>query len=324
MSRVPSDPFHASSSSSSSSSKGSAVTMMPSATTMTSRLFNRRSDSSAAAAVREEREALLQREDDDGQDAVVFAHTPAAAAGATSQVRRKESPPPFRPQQVEPHVEVDVPAGATLASLALKYNVALSELKRINNLISENELHAHATLKIPAKPDSIRSQMLLVDLSTSPPVEAAPPPLLHRQSIISSSSPVMSESSETGATAGELSPSMRPPPPPDGSRQAKKAKRFLRAMDRDLEGIRKKNETLMRQQNRNGDQDLVLRGAFAAASPATSTCSKLACTVGVMLVVAVVLLILWFARHEFLIIKDELPSKEENHSEAAAATIVEQ
>ena len=65
---------------------------------------------------------------------------------------------PSRPR--EPFVAVDVPPGATLQSLALKYNVPTAELKRLNNLLSENELYALKKLKVPVKPSSLLSEHL--------------------------------------------------------------------------------------------------------------------------------------------------------------------
>jgi LysM repeat protein len=56
--------------------------------------------------------------------------------------------------------QVEVQPGETLASLSLKYNVPLAELKRVNNLISGNEFFALKRIKIPVKPDSLLTEIL--------------------------------------------------------------------------------------------------------------------------------------------------------------------
>ncbi|XP_059486333.1 lysM and putative peptidoglycan-binding domain-containing protein 4-like [Neocloeon triangulifer] len=58
----------------------------------------------------------------------------------------------------------------TLQSIALQYYVPVSELKRINNIIRDNEIHARTTLKIPRRP--ITS---LVDLTPETPSPAPQP-----------------------------------------------------------------------------------------------------------------------------------------------------
>ena len=43
---------------------------------------------------------------------------------------------------LESCVEAEIIPGDTLAKVALRYNVAISELKRVNNLLNEAEFHA--------------------------------------------------------------------------------------------------------------------------------------------------------------------------------------
>jgi LysM repeat protein len=42
---------------------------------------------------------------------------------------------------------VKVRPSDTLAALALRFNVAKSELKRLNSILTDNELHARATIR---------------------------------------------------------------------------------------------------------------------------------------------------------------------------------
>ena len=57
-------------------------------------------------------------------------------------------------------VEAEILPGDTLAKVALRYNVAPSELKRVNNLLNEAEFHALKTIKVPAKADSLLTELL--------------------------------------------------------------------------------------------------------------------------------------------------------------------
>ena len=57
-------------------------------------------------------------------------------------------------------VEAEIISGDTLAKVALRYNVPISELKRVNNLINEAEFHALKTIKVPAKADSLLTELL--------------------------------------------------------------------------------------------------------------------------------------------------------------------
>jgi len=57
-------------------------------------------------------------------------------------------------------VEAEICQGDTLAKIALRYNVPISELKRVNNLLNEAEFHALPTIKVPVKADSILTEIL--------------------------------------------------------------------------------------------------------------------------------------------------------------------
>ena len=49
----------------------------------------------------------------------------------------------------DPVVELEIQSGETLQSLSLKYNVPISELKRVNNILKEPEFFAMKRIKIP-------------------------------------------------------------------------------------------------------------------------------------------------------------------------------
>jgi len=57
-------------------------------------------------------------------------------------------------------VEAEIIPDDTLAKVALRYNVPISELKRVNNLLNEAEFHALKTVKVPAKAHSLLTELL--------------------------------------------------------------------------------------------------------------------------------------------------------------------
>ena len=57
-------------------------------------------------------------------------------------------------------VEADIQQGDTLAKVALRYNVPISELKRVNNLLNEAEFHVLTTIKVPTKAASLLTELL--------------------------------------------------------------------------------------------------------------------------------------------------------------------
>ena len=57
-------------------------------------------------------------------------------------------------------MEADILTGDTIAKVALRYNVPISELKRVNNLLNDAEFHALTTIKVPVKADSLLTELL--------------------------------------------------------------------------------------------------------------------------------------------------------------------
>ena len=53
-----------------------------------------------------------------------------------------------------------VQPGDTLASLSLKYNIPVAELKRVNNIVTETHFYALKRMKIPVKTASLLTEML--------------------------------------------------------------------------------------------------------------------------------------------------------------------
>lgn len=141
--------------------------------------------------------------------------------------------------------QVDVQPGETLASLSLKYNLHLAELKRVNNLISDNEFFALKRIKIPVKPDSLLTEILPV---ASAPVSGqsrengwiikrASTPDTTGTGCTSSSVPSTPNSEaeclgDVDEESGIVSVHSNPP-----SKSTKKAKHFLKNVDKDLKRI---------------------------------------------------------------------------------------
>ena len=61
--------------------------------------------------------------------------------------------------------QVEIQPNETLTSVSLKYNVATSELKRVNNLLTENEFFALKRIKIPVKPSSLLTELVILILN---------------------------------------------------------------------------------------------------------------------------------------------------------------
>lgn len=57
-------------------------------------------------------------------------------------------------------VEAEIQSGDTIAKVALRYNVPVSELKRVNNLLNDAEFHALTRIKVPVKEASLLTELL--------------------------------------------------------------------------------------------------------------------------------------------------------------------
>jgi len=145
-------------------------------------------------------------------------------------------------------VEAEVQPGDTLQSLSLKYNVPLAELKRVNNLLTEAEFYALKRIKIPVKTASLLTE-ILPQVSGDRPNDAGWYIQSHQALATSSSSTVQSSTpvseSETdydGSVAVshqlvDLGTSSLAEPPAK-SKEAKKANKFLKSIDKDISRIK--------------------------------------------------------------------------------------
>lgn len=89
------------------------------------------------------------------------------------------------PRRIEPTMEAEVLEGETLASLAIRFNVSVADVKRLNKIDKDNEIFARKTLRIPITPHNI-----LLDTSSLPSVHKS-----------GTNSPKHMPQSQNGATA---------------------------------------------------------------------------------------------------------------------------
>ncbi|XP_066953013.1 lysM and putative peptidoglycan-binding domain-containing protein 3-like [Macrobrachium rosenbergii] len=144
--------------------------------------------------------------------------------------------------EYEQLVNRPIKSGETLRSISLKYRVPLSELKRINNIMQENEFFALNTLKIPVKANSVLAEMLEEEQKDQGAcgegprsISSARAALLGTRSISSCSE--YESDSEMHVGYISIDRILR------DTRTKKEAKRFLDTMQKDLAEIRAKTNT---------------------------------------------------------------------------------
>jgi len=163
---------------------------------------------------------------------------------------------PGRRKPPDPTIQCDIQPSDTLLSLSLKYNVPIAELKRVNNILTDQGFYALKRIKIPVKPYSL----LLPDVHGSERGQnnnngwlvennkASPTFSSNISSRVSTacSSPY-SELGSPGEEEGEgnLSLGEQDQLLFHESRDKKKVKRFLKGMDKDLDRIKEKHSELI-------------------------------------------------------------------------------
>lgn len=160
--------------------------------------------------------------------------------------KREDVSPCTRPR--DQTIECDIQPSDTLHSLSLKYNVQLSELKRVNNILQDSEFFALKRIKIPVKTASLLTDILpgihseenrrrasngwYVENKDSPPAFSS--------SAVSSR---LSSGCSSPCSEPETSTEDRRLLLPE-SKDRKKVKKFLKDMDRDLARIKEKQSDL--------------------------------------------------------------------------------
>ena len=147
--------------------------------------------------------------------------------------------------------QVEVQPGESLTSLSLKYNIPVAELKRVNNLINENEFFALKRFKIPVKPASLLTEILPGTSSTITGQTRDNGWIIKRASTPDAtgtgctSSTVPSSPNSEAECHGDVDEEIGLAPLHGNysngtSKTAKKAKYFLRNVDKDVQRIREK------------------------------------------------------------------------------------
>lgn len=170
----------------------------------------------------------------------------------TLHPKKREDVSPASRMPRDQTIECDIQPSDTLHSLALKYNIPLAELKRVNNILQESEFFALKRIKIPVKAASLLTDIL-------PGVHAEEKGKAkdnngwyvvdhHKDSPVAFSSNVSSRLSSgcsSPCSEQEVVAAAGGSPLIAESRDRKKVKKFLKDMDRDLARIKEKQSDLV-------------------------------------------------------------------------------
>merc|ERR1712156_1274241 len=230
-------------------------------------------------------------------------------------------------------VEAEVQPGDTLTKISLKYNIPVAELKRVNNIISENQFYALKRIKIPVRAASLLTELLPsvhqskgeAKLENGWYVREVPSPVQSGTGASSTvpSSPPSETEFELVQLRGNGSHLESLPTTQEAvgtSKQMKRAKRFLKNVDKDLARIKERLDIDDDTETDNEDNDeiikntsLIIRGdsingenyeennGFVDSIRASK--SRTACVLFVIVITVVFIVILIFAHHEFGVIQ---------------------
>lgn len=230
-----------------------------------------------------------------------------------------DNPPPEK----ESYIETEIQRGDTLQALALKYNVHLAEIKRINNILTDGQFFALKRIKIPVKPLSLLHDILLPEGAVSSKSMNKDGWIIDRgassaspQNYVSSSSPMseLSTNEETSDNNNEYVnnglDSRTPVYGPLPSKNTKKVRKFLKSMDKDLARIREKQEDLSDsvslKENEEIDEQLLFSASTASSNMNSTTSSKSFVSLFFVLLVIAVIVILIIARLTFIPLPTDL------------------
>ena len=183
----------------------------------------------------EEKESLL------GTDTMVL--------GNLHPKKREDWSPSKQPR--DQTIECDIQPSDSLKTLSLKYNIPVSELKRVNNIINEAEFFALKRIKIPVKPTSFLTDLL-------PGVHSEESKNNNGWLVDSSkgSPNLISSDFSSRVSSGYSSPYSEPDTDNlranllfHESKDKKKVKRFLKDMDKDLDRIKERNSEIVTTSN---------------------------------------------------------------------------
>jgi len=229
-------------------------------------------------------------------------------------------------------VEAEVQPGDTLTKISLKYNIPVAELKRVNNILSEQQFYALKRIKIPVRAASLLTELLPAvhqakgesKLENGWYVRDLPSPVLSgtgASSTVPSSPPSETEFENiqlsSSSNQRESHPLHEPGP---SSKQTKKAKRFLKNVDKDLARIKERldiddedddtengensSSLMIRGESINEDENLSKLNQNGFVDSIRASKSRTACVLFVIIITVVLIVILIFAHHEFRVIEE--------------------
>lgn len=168
--------------------------------------------------------------------------------GRIPSYKKDEDLSPSSRHPPDPTIQCDIQPKDTLLSLSLKYNVPLAELKRVNNILSDQGFYALKRIKIPVRPHSL----LIPDVhdrcknNNGWVLETKESPVGFSSDLSSRvstgySSPYSELGDEGETNGGEMEQHHQYF---NESKDKKKVKKILKDMDKDLDRIREKQSEL--------------------------------------------------------------------------------
>jgi len=242
-------------------------------------------------------------------------------------------------------VESEVQPGDTLTNISLKYNIPVAELKRVNNILSEQQFYALKRIKIPVRAASLLTELLPdanqakgeAKLENGWYVRDIPSPVsgTGASSTVPSSPPSETEFENINYNNHLESLPVRESVP--CSKQSRKAKRFLKNVDKDLARIKERldiddadddsendekndqmtSSLMIRGESINDDDDynenetLFKSDQNGFVDSIRASKSRTACVLFVVIITVVLIVILVFAHYEFGAIEELHHQKEE-------------
>merc|ERR1712018_867380 len=236
-------------------------------------------------------------------------------------------------------VEAEVQPGDTLASLSLKYNIPVAELKRVNNIVSENHFYALKRIKIPVRTASLLTELLPSvheangesKLENGWYVRDVPSPILSGgTSSTVPSTPASDGEHEIVSLNGSIQNQSPTTNTSETSKQTRKAKKLLGKFDKDLARIKERlpgdddddeSDVLV-----PTTPDVLMASSSVSSKPGfvdsiRASQSRTACCLFAVIISVVIIFILIFAHTEFGLIdehKHDLIHHQQQHVVAAS------
>jgi len=236
-------------------------------------------------------------------------------------------------------VETEVQPGDTLAKLSLKYSIPVAELKRVNNILSDQYFYALKRIKIPVRTASLLTELLPSvheangesKLENGWYVRDVPSPILSGgTSSTVPSTPASDGEHEIVSLNGSIQNQSPTTNTSETSKQTRKAKKLLGKFDKDLARIKERlpgdddddeSDVLV-----PTTPDVLMASSSVSSKPGfvdsiRASQSRTACCLFAVIISVVIIFILIFAHTEFGLIdehKHDLIHHQQQHVVAAS------